>query len=99
MQIKMEELQSQILHVISETIVKRDRLREKHSRFQVLLTTALRLLDGPKESVLEGLGGKPEQIRAYVIQQALELATDTSNALTEIHSMLERIKTTFESNK
>ncbi len=87
----MEDIEIKILNAISETTRIKEELREKHNKFNITLTTALRLLDRPADSVLEGLGGQPEQIKAYVIRQALELANEVADVVLKIQTMLERL--------
>ena len=60
-------------------------------KLQVALTGVFRLLDGERTEILSGLGGRQEDLRAYVVKLVSDLRRDSDNQFVQLQHKLEML--------
>jgi hypothetical protein len=77
----------------------RDEMNADCEKIQIALTGVLRLVGGEKTQILEGLGGRREDLQKYMLDLVSEMRQKSVGQLTELCNDIERLSETITKNE
>ncbi|NHJ13975.1 MAG: hypothetical protein EAX95_09875 [Candidatus Thorarchaeota archaeon] len=77
----------------------RDEMNTDCEKIQIALTGVLRLVGGEKTQILEGLGGRREDLQRYLLDLVSEMRQKSKGQLTQLCNDIEQLSETISKNE